>query len=296
MALRAVAEHLRFDPTDARPLRVHDSGVFLLPRPNVVVRLIEATSENRARADLAVRVTGWLARQGFPAVEPVQGGLCEAGGVVATVWRWLPQPLDPASPLVLARALGGLLRELHALSDPPFRPPTLDPFARLRAAVELDGQRSEPVLSPADRAFVVGRIAVLGDAYARLDFPCGIGLIHNDAHIGNLLANADSPHGFVLTDWESARFGPREVDLVPEGAPGNRFGESAELRAAFAGGYRYDIGVWDGWRVLRDARDLHSLAAYIRVSLDKPAAAQELRRRLASLRAGDRGLVWRVVD
>jgi hypothetical protein len=295
-ALPAVAERLSLDMTDARPLRLHDSGVFLLPRPNVVVRVSKVTNENRARAELALRVTDWLHKRRFPAVEPVLGEPCEAGGVVAVAWRYLRQPPGPASPPVLAQALGGLLRELHALADPPLRLPVLDPFARLRAAIELDGQRSEPALSTADRAFLAGRITELADAYARLDFPRGIGLIHNDAHIGNLLASADSRYGFVLSDWESARIGPREVDLVPEGAPGNRFGESAELRAAFASGYRYDIAAWNGWRVLRDARDLHSLAAYIRTAPDKPAAAQELRRRLASLRTGDRDLAWRVVD
>src|SRR5215510_14462117 len=87
VALRAVAERQSLDPTGARPLRLHDSGVFLLPRPNVVVRLSEATDENRARADLALRVTGWLQGRGFPAVEPVHGGPCVAGGMVATVWR-----------------------------------------------------------------------------------------------------------------------------------------------------------------------------------------------------------------
>ncbi len=296
LALPAVAERLSLDTTDARPLRLHDSGVFLLPRPNVVVRLSEATSENRARADLALRVTGWLHSRGFPAVEPLDRGPCEAGGVVATVWRYLSQPPDAASPLVLAPALGRLLRELHALADPPLRLPVLDPFARLRAAIELDDQRVGQALSPADRSFLVGRIADLAEAYAGLHFPLGIGLIHNDAHIGNLLVSAGSRYGFVLSDWESARLGPREVDLVPEGAPGNRFGESAELRAAFAGGYGYDIGAWDGWPVLRDARDLHSVAAYVRIAPDKPAAARELRLRLASLRAGRGDVVWRAVD
>lgn len=302
VALPAVAERLSLDTTDARSLRLHDSGFFLLPGPNVVVRLSEATSENRARADLALRVTGWLHSQGFPAVVPVHSGLCAAGGMVATVWRYLPQPPDPVSALVRARALGGLLRELHALADSPLGLPVLDPFARLRAAVELDGQRTEPVLSPAERAFLVGRITELADAYAGLDFPRGIGLIHNDAHIGNLLISADRRYGygygygFVLADWESARLGPREVDLVPEGAPGNRFGASAELRAAFASRYGYDVAAWNGWRVLRDARDLHSLAAYIRTALDKPASARELRRRLGSLREDDRSVVWRAVD
>jgi len=282
------------DATGRRSLRLHDSGVFLLPQANVVARVIEATAENRERADLAVQVTGWLRRQGFPAVEPVHDGSYEAGGVVMTFWQHLPQPTGQAPPPVLARALGSLLRELHALPAPPFQLPPLDPFVRLRAAIEIDAQRSETILSHADRAFLLDRIAELGRAYAGLEFPCGHGLIHNDAHIGNLLAGAQSSYGYVLADWESARLGPREVDLVLEGAPGNRFSDSAELRHAFTESYGYDVAVWDGWRVLRDARDLHSLAAYIRIAPNQPAAAHELRHRLTTLRTGDRNSTWRV--
>src|SRR6266508_4809425 len=293
-ALDMVADRLMFDTTGRRRLRVHDSGIFLLPRANVVARLIGATNENRERAGLAVQVTDWLCRQGFPAIEPVHYMPYEASGVVMTFWRHLPQPPDQAPPPVLARALGSLLRELHALPAPPFQLPTLDPFARLRAAIEMDTQRSETVLSHVDHAFLVDRIADLRQAYAGLEFPRGHGLIHNDAHIGNLLASAERPYGYVLADWESARLGPREVDLVLEGAPGNRFGDSAELRQAFTDAYGYDVAAWDGWRVLRDARDVPSLAAYIRVAPNEPAAAHELRHRLATLRTGDRDSTWRV--
>jgi Ser/Thr protein kinase RdoA (MazF antagonist) len=296
VALPRVAGSLGLDATDARPLRRHGSGIFLLPRSNVVVRLSAASPVNRVRAELALRVTGWLHRRGFPAVEPVHNVPCEAGGAVATVWRYLLQPAHPAPPLVRARVLGDLLRELHTQADPPFALPRLDPFARLRAAIEVDDERAQPVLTAGERAFLTGRIAELANAYAGLDFPLGVGLIHNDAHVGNLLVSDDSRGGFVLADWESASLGPREVDLVPEGAPGNRFGESAELRTAFARGYGYHIAEWPGWPVLRDARDLHSLAAYIRTAPDKPTSAQELRRRLVSLRTGRRDVPWRVVD
>ncbi len=212
MALDMVADRLMLDTTGRRSLRLHDSGIFLLPRANVVARLIDATNENRERAGLAVQVTDWLCRQGFPAIEPVHDMPYEASGVVMTFWRHLPQPPDQAPPPVLARALGSLLRELHALPAPPFQLPTLDPFARLRAAIEMDTQRSETVLSHADHAFLVDRIADLRQAYAGLEFPRGHGLIHNDAHIGNLLASAERPYGYVLADWESARLGPREVE------------------------------------------------------------------------------------
>jgi aminoglycoside phosphotransferase (APT) family kinase protein len=293
-ALHSIAAQLHLDTEGFQPLRVHDAAVYLLPRSNIVVRLVRATDTNRERAELALRVTEWLRRHNFPSVRPRYRQPYQAAGTLATLWEYLPQPSTDPPLSVLARALGRLLRDLHALPAPPFRLPTFDPFARLRAA--MDGDRVSSVLLADDCAFLDARIVKLEDAFRALDFPLGIGLIHNDAHIGNLLASAGSRCGFVLADWESARWGPREVDLVLEGAPGNRFGESAELRTAFAEAYGYDIAGWVGWRVLRDARDLHSLAAYLRTAPSQPAAAEELRRRLASLKDTRRAYVWRTVD
>jgi hypothetical protein len=48
--------------------------------------------------------------------------------------------------------------------------------------------------------------------------------------------------------------------------------------------------------LLRDITELHSLGAYIRLAPTKPAAAEQLRHRLRSLRAGDRAMVWHAVS
>jgi hypothetical protein len=293
--LREATASLGLDAADARPLRLHGSGIYLLPREGMVARLIEATDENRRRADAAVQVTGWLAAQGFAATEPAYGAVTEFADTLITFWWHLAQPDQKATLPVLAAALGGLLRELHGLPSPPFDLPTVDPLVRLRRALMLDAGRQEPVLADDARAFLDSQMAATSEAYAALDFPLGHGLLHNDAHIDNLLIDERSRHGYVLGDWEGACIGPREIDLVQEGAPGNRFGESEELRQAFSQAYGYDIAGWPGWRVLRRLRDLHSLAAYIRTASAKPAAGDELRNRLGSLRNDDRTRLWRAV-
>jgi aminoglycoside phosphotransferase (APT) family kinase protein len=285
--MRPDLSRLGLDSTGATPLREHDASVWLLPREAVVVRLTETTAENRARAARAVELTAWLTGQGFPSVEPASPDVHEVDGRLATVWRYVPP--EQATLVERAAALGRLLRELHALPAPPFRLPVLDPFARLRDAIEHD----DAVLSVQDRGFLEQRIAELTAAFAALRFTQGSGLIHNDAHVGNVLRGKDE---YVLADWESARWGPREVDLVPEGAPGNRFGATTELRQAFTAAYGYDVATWPGWRVVRDARDLHSLAAYIRAAPRNPAAETELRRRLHSLQRGDDSVVWRTAE
>jgi hypothetical protein len=92
-------------------------------------------------------------------------------------------------------------------------------------------------------------------AFEALTFPLGTGLIHNDAHAGSLLADSRSPSGYVLGDWESACDGLREIDVVPDGAPGNRFGLPEQQRREFSDAYGYDLASWPGWPVMRDVRD-----------------------------------------
>jgi aminoglycoside phosphotransferase (APT) family kinase protein len=294
-ALRALAEQQprTVDLTGARPLRLHDAAIVLLPAERIVVKLIPAAVGALDRAARAVRVTGWLSAQGFPTVRPI-GDPVAVPGYVATLWHQVPEA--PARPRIEASAaLGRLLRELHALPLPPFTLPTVDPLARLRQALQLDAARPAPVLDPAETAFLTERIGDLADRYASADFPMSFGLIHNDAHTGNLIPDIGSPYGFLLADWESSCLGQREIDLVLVGAPGDRFGNTEEVRAAFTAGYGYDIATWPGHVLLRDIRDFHSLAAYIRAAPHSPAALGELRSRIRSLRQGDRTVRWTVV-
>jgi aminoglycoside phosphotransferase (APT) family kinase protein len=295
VTVHEVGELLNLATGGARLLRQHISRIYLLPTEGVVVRLAPANDENRARALTSVRVTSWLAQQAFPCVVPVQPVPVEVNSAVCTFWRYVPQPEEGEPPPVLAGVLGGLLRDLHTLPAAPFDLPWLDPLARLRGALELDAARPRPVLSPTDLDMLVERSQVVEERYRDLDFPLGVGLIHNDAHIGNLLADPHSEVGHIVGDWEGVARGAREIDLVQEGAPGNRFGESADLRRAFSASYGYDIAAWPGWTVLRELRDLHSVGAYIRVAAGKSAARAELDHRLRTLRhrTDDR---WTAVD
>jgi hypothetical protein len=286
-----VASRLGLNSAGVRPLRLHGSGLFLLPQENVVARLSPATDENRRRASNALHVTGWLTEQGFPTIEPTSGTVHELDDTVVTLWRYLAQPDHRPSLPELGNALGRLLHDLHRLPDPPFPLPSLEPLARLRSAIAVDAERPQPVLAQGDQDFLGERMRIVEEAYQGLGFPLGTGLVHNDAHIGNLLATKESPYGYVLGDWESVGHGPREVDVVLEGAPGNRFGEVPELREAFTSGYGYDLSGWSGWPTLRELRDLHSLAGHLRTADVKPAARIELLSRLESLKMHD-NRVW----
>ncbi|MBX7267585.1 phosphotransferase [Micromonospora sp. Llam7] len=189
------------------------------------------------------------------------------------------------------RARAAATRAAHP-AGPAGRAAHRGPLARLRAALRLDASGTEPVLSRDDTAFLRGRVDELAQRYAAMRFPLGSGLIHNDAHPGNLVSDPSSRHGYRLADWEGACLGPRELDVVLVGAPGSRFGDPDHERLAFTAAYGYDIADWPDYQTLRDIRDLHSLAAYIRTSTHTPAALAELRRRVASLRDDDRTIQW----
>jgi aminoglycoside phosphotransferase (APT) family kinase protein len=241
-----------------------------------------------------VQLTAWLSEQAFPAVHPAVAEPISAGEYVATVWHAVP-PQPHQDSRTAHAALGRLLQELHALPSPPVALPNADPLARLRTALGLDTRRTEPVLTSSDHDFLTHRIRDLDEQYRSMNFPLGIGLIHNDAHPGNLLAAPTSRHGYVLTDWESACIGPREMDVVLAGAPGSRFDDTEDERLAFTTGYGYDIATWSNYRILRDIRDLHSLAGHIRAAPHHTAARNELRIRVQSLREDDSTVRWNAV-
>jgi aminoglycoside phosphotransferase (APT) family kinase protein len=265
---------------------VLSNAVYLLPAADAVARAA-LTPDALPRVRRAVQVTRWLASLGFPCVQPLEVDQPAVvadphGEVVVSLWRYVPRPPGVAPPS--AEAFGRLLRRLHALPAPPVSLPPMRPMARLDAAVEAGG-----TLGDADRAWLLERRRTLLSAF-QLDSPLGHGLVHGDAHLGNLLPSA-GPAGMVLADWDSVVDGPREWDLVLIAA-NDRFGRSAADRAAFARGYGYDVTTWPGWTVLRDLRELHSLAAYLRLAPTDPPAAAELQHRLESLRSGDRSVVW----
>lgn len=292
--LSHVAAQLGLDAAGARPLRLHDASTFLLPVEELVLRLNTASGETLGRAMKALQLTAWLATRDFPAVRPAITEPVTIDDRVVTVWHAVA-PRPPGTSRGVHTALGRLVKDLHQLPDPPVVLPAADPLARLRAALDIDSRRAQPVLNGGDHGFLAHRVQDLDAQYRLLTFPLGVGLIHNDAHPGNVLPASAAKYGYLLTDWEGACIGPREMDVVLTGAPGSRFGDAEEDRLAFSAAYGYDITTWPPYQILRDIRDLHSLAGHIRAAPNYLAARNELSIRIRSLREDDRTVRWRAV-
>ncbi|MBP2706707.1 aminoglycoside phosphotransferase family protein [Microbispora sp. RL4-1S] len=279
-ALAEACRQAGLSSTGARLLRSVANVVYHLPTEGVVVRLAEATTPGKLdRLVTSLKVTRWLHEQGFPVIRPLDVRQpIAAEGCLATFWYYEEggpsggAEHDPAP-------LGVLLRWLHALPSVPFALPTYDPFGGIRRAVH-----ASLVIGDDERTWLLDRCAGLEETYyERLDFALPYGLIHGDAHRGNLIR---TPERLLLCDWDSVSAGPREIDLVPT-LQGVRFGLSEEQRSGFVRAYGGDIRRWPGYPVLRDIRELQTLTAVLRNAHRDPAAEEELRHRLASLRAGD---------
>lgn len=276
-AIEHACGQVGLNPAGARLIRDYANLVYELPAERVVLRLAEASASGKyERLVTSVRVTRWLAEQDFPAVRPLDVRQpIAAEGFFVTFWHH-EEPVGPPPEPV---ALGAVLRRLHALPPVPFDLPTYDPFGSVRRAI--DACR---VLSGADRSWLLDRCAALAETYyERLEFGLPYGLIHGDAHRGNLLRSRGR---LVLCDWDSVSAGPREIDLVPT-LQGVRFGLTERQRGAFIEAYGYDMTAWPGYPVLRDMRELQTLTAVLRNARRDPRAHDELNLRLASLRAGD---------
>ncbi|KOX21273.1 hypothetical protein ADK67_27845 [Saccharothrix sp. NRRL B-16348] len=270
------------DTSGLRLLHRHATTVYLLPAVDAVARV---HTGDRAAAERAVAVAGWLTGQGFPATAPLPHGEPIVGdGLVVTFWTHYPQPDPPPRPD--PAELGRLLRELHRLPPPPVDLPVYRPLASLRTAIA-----TAACLSPGDRAWLADTADALLADYATLDFPLGNGHLHGDAYPGNMLLDTLSGQ-WLLGDWDETATGPRELDLANT-YQGIRMGRTTTELDRFARAYGHDLRDWPGLPTLRGLRDLHTLGSFIRrADHGDTEAVTVLRHRLHVLHHRESTAAW----
>jgi aminoglycoside phosphotransferase (APT) family kinase protein len=162
--------------------------------------------------------------------------------------------------------------------------PQYQPLASLPEAVT-----TSDCLSNGDRAWLLDERDLLLSAYASLDWPLGVGLIHGDAYVGNLLMDGSRA---VLGDWEEVSVGPRELDLANTYHT-IRFGQPVSVLQEFTEAYGRDITAWPGLAALIAIRDLHTLSSFIkRADCGDEIANDELHYRIGTLRRRDSTALW----
>ena len=284
--MAAVGERLRLPVQDARLLRLHSNASFALPSAGPLVR-VATNPDARERVAASIAVTRWLASRGFPCVVPagIDDQPWVVGGRVVSVWRYLPTVPEPRPD---GGELGALLRDLHAQPLPPVRLRRFaDPFYSVASAID----QAPGAMTAECRSWLVERIAWLRGQWATMEFFRPPGLIHGDAHIGNVMRAASGQ--VVLGDWDHVAAGPREWDLIQIHFMRRRFGRATQDDIEeFAIAYGWDAREWPGLETLITIREITGLSPYIRTARDRPFARQELARRLRTLRGGDAAARW----
>jgi aminoglycoside phosphotransferase (APT) family kinase protein len=278
-ALAAVCAPARLDPAGAQLLKYTVNAVYRLPHAGVVVRV----ADDPGAADRARRVVSaarWLAGHRAPVIRLVEGIAqpVTVGLAAATFWVELGD-----HGVHRAVDLAGPLRALHAL--PPGGPlPRWSPFeaAARRLACADD-------LADDDRDWLAGRWAAAGRDWRAVAGGLRTGVVHGDAHPGNLLR--DGRGRYVLCDLDSAGLGPLDWDLVPAAVAAIRFGTPRRY-AELAARYGRDVTAGAAWPVLRRIRELVMVTAVAGDLRQRPAVAAEHARRLRHLREGEDTARW----
>ncbi|MFD9335177.1 phosphotransferase enzyme family protein [Streptomyces sp. NPDC060028] len=233
------------------------------------------------RAERELAVAGWLAESGVRAVRAAEPKPRLVDGHPVTLWDRLPDAVRPAGPEDLA----AVLRQIHALPAPPFALPPRDLLGGVERWLRLAGD----AIDPADAAYLRARRDGYAAEVAALTPHLPPGPIHGDALPRNVHVGPDGP---VLVDLETVSDDLREHDLVVMALARDRYGLPAEDYEAFATAYGWDVRDWDGCPVLRGARETASCAWVAQHAPANPGALAEFRRRVASLRTGDRAMRW----
>jgi Phosphotransferase enzyme family len=284
--LTAAAVQMGVSAAGARLLRLHSNASFALPSAGLVIR-IATNPDALDRVATSIAVTRWLARQSFPCVVPADlpGQPLIVRGHVVSAWRYVPttETREPGG-----GEIGSLLRDLHARGDPPVPLRRWDdPFASVTAALD-DPPGS---LAEGDRSWLLDRIAVLRAQWPRLEFTLPLGLIHGDAHTGNVIRAASGQ--ILLSDWDHVAIGPREWDLIQIHYLHRRFRRGSEHDTrAFATAYGWDIRTWPGFATLIAVREITGLSPYIRTAGTKQFSREQLTHRLGTLRGADTTAHW----
>ncbi|MFE7313127.1 phosphotransferase enzyme family protein [Streptomyces sp. NPDC057555] len=281
-ALASACSQVGLDSQSADLLRLGENAIYALPSEGVAVRVARADTEDvRRKVVKELAVSRWLVSQGFPAVRPCDElpQPTQAEGRFVTFWEYVP----PGQVEPDLMDLAGLLRDLHALPGPDFPLPVLDPFPlmrrRLALAQDVERQDVEFLTEACDRSEAAFRGIMTDDAG---------GLIHGDAHRGNLLAR-DSQ--VLLIDYEAVAIGPRAWDLIPTATAVDRFGLSPADYTAFCRTYGWDVTDWHGYQALRTVREL-GMTTWLMQNVHSGPAAAEFAIRMDSLREEDRERRW----
>ncbi|MFD3561905.1 phosphotransferase enzyme family protein [Streptomyces sp. NPDC058686] len=270
------------NPDGAELVRLGDHAVFRIDRGQIVSR-VGRHADRLPSVRREVAVAQWLAAEDYPSARLVTEAEqpVVVGGHPVTFWEGLADGETYAS----TREMGELLRRLHGLGAPPLPLPELRPFDK------VDRRLKRAVLRAETRAYLSALAQELSGKYDGLEFVLPPGHLHGDFNIGNVLRDADEQPRVI--DLDGFAVGPREWDLMQTAMYYDSFGWHTEDEYAdFVTGYGFDVRQWSGYSVLRSVRELLMVTWLAQNAGPNPRAAEEVEKRVESLRSGGSRRDW----
>lgn len=250
-----------------------------------------APDEIQRQVDLA----NWLAERDYPVNRPVaEFGLQyqDLDGAVASFWEWIDEDRKRQVRLAdlarLLRTLHGLLDEYPAAAGFPHWDPFDEIEQRLRALeLEADGWPGQAQID-----LLRGWSRRNRDELGAVEWALPGGLIHGDAHVGNVLTDRSGTD--LMIDLDAVAQGRREWDLVPTAVSRLRFRSAPDSLESFTAAYGFDLLQWSGWPVMRRTRELY-MTSWLMSVANSGERREEVNHRMRSLAMGDEQASWHVV-
>ncbi|WP_210491649.1 phosphotransferase [Patulibacter sp. SYSU D01012] len=220
---------------------------------DAVVRVAPETRD-RAAIDRELHLAAFLEDAGVPAVRPLPGAApVRVDGRWATAWEWVAH--DPQDG-VGGEAFGALLRRFHDATA-SYDAALPDWGAPQLVAARLRGLRAHPAFSDDEVDLLERALAAVEADLAALADSTPHGVVHGDAHPGNVLHETGTGRA-VLADFDLIGVGPRAWDLAPAALHPRRYGADPSWWEAVRRGY--DRPEDPSWEVCLRLRELASAA------------------------------------
>ncbi|WP_405673715.1 phosphotransferase enzyme family protein [Streptomyces canus] len=280
--LREACEVANVDPDGIEMLRFGDHAVFRINGGRIVSR-VGRSPDRLPSVHREVAVAKWLDAAGYSAARLVTEAEQPVviKGHPVTFWEGLANGESYAS----TSEMGELLRQLHQLEPPSFPLPPLLPFEKVSQRL------TRAAIPDKTRDFLRSMADDLEGEYGRLQFALPSGHLHGDFNVGNVLRDAAGRPKVI--DLDGFVTGPREWDLMQTAMYYDSFGWHTEAEYAdFVAGYGFDVRGWSGYSVLRSIRELLMVTWLSQNARTDPRAAEEVEKRVESLRSGGSRRDW----
>lgn len=277
-AFNMACRQVGLNPDGAELVKYTVNAVYRLAGGQNIVARIGIGALGQSRALRVVHASQWLRARGAPVTELTRHHqpVSIQPEYHATFWcEWQPFPDQRKC----AAALATVLQQLHAIPVERDDLASWDPFTA--AKMRLDS--ADSVLGAADRTWLRSEWTRMHQEYREAFTTMKTGVVHGDAHIGNLLKSPDGKA--ALCDLDSAGIGPLAWDLVPAAVGERRFG-ARDFYPELAHAYGWDVTREPYWPVLARIRELILVTSALPDLVARPEMAREHASRLESLRTG----------